>query len=94
MLLIRQAAVYAPEYLGIKDVLICSNKIEAIEDHIDGEIPFCKVVDGHGKKLTPGFLLQAVEEKAASTPRCRQLSCRSCSKAALPLWSACWEQTD
>ena len=56
MLLIRQAAVYAPEYLGIKDVLICSNKIEAIEDHIDGEIPFCKVVDGHGKKLTPGFL--------------------------------------
>ena len=52
MLLIRQAAVYAPEYLGIKDVLICSNKIEAIEDHIDGEIPFCKVVDGHGKKLT------------------------------------------
>ena len=47
MLLIRQAAVYAPEYLGIKDVLICSNKIEAIEDHIDGEIPFCKVVDGN-----------------------------------------------
>lgn len=99
MLLIRQAAVYAPEYLGIKDVLICSNKIEAIEDHIDGEIPFCKVVDGHGKKLTPGFLDPHIHitgggGEGSFHTQVPAVSCRSCSKAALPLWSACWERTD
>lgn len=25
MLLIRQAAVYAPEYLGVRDVLVCAS---------------------------------------------------------------------
>lgn len=35
MFLIKQAQVYAPEYLGVKDVLICGGKIEVIEDHID-----------------------------------------------------------
>ncbi len=56
MLLIKQVGVYAPEYLGIKDVLVCGEKIEAIEDHIDLELPFCKVIDGTGKKLTPGLI--------------------------------------
>ena len=27
MLLIRQAAVYAPEYLGVRDVLVCAGLI-------------------------------------------------------------------
>ena len=56
MFLIKQAQVYAPEYLGVKDVLICGGKIEAIEDHIDDQIPFCQVIDGTGKKLTPGII--------------------------------------
>lgn len=56
MLLIRQAAVYAPEYLGVRDVLVCGSVIEAVEEQIEGELPFCKVIDGRGKKLTPGFI--------------------------------------
>ena len=56
MLLIRQAAVYAPEYLGVRDVLVCGGVIEAVEEQIEGELPFCKVIDGRGKKLTPGFI--------------------------------------
>ena len=56
MFLIKQAQVYAPEYLGVKDVLICGGKIEAIEDHIDDHIPFSQVIDGTGKKLTPGII--------------------------------------
>ena len=32
--LIKNAEVYAPEYLGIKDVLIVDDKIAAIDDSI------------------------------------------------------------
>lgn len=56
MFLIKQAAVYAPEYLGVKDVLVCGNRIEAIEDEINPSLSCCQVIDGRGKKLTPGIL--------------------------------------
>ena len=36
MKLIRQAEVYAPEYLGKKDILVINDKIVAIEDQISG----------------------------------------------------------
>lgn len=56
MILLKNASVYAPEYLGVKDVLVCGDKIEAIEDHIDENLPGCRVIDATGKKLVPGFL--------------------------------------
>lgn len=56
MLLIRQAQVYAPAYLGIKDVLICGSQIEEIADHIELDSPTCQVIDGSGLKLVPGIL--------------------------------------
>lgn len=60
MLLVKNAEVYAPEYLGKKDVLVCGGKIEWIQDQI-GEFPVeCEVLDGEGKILTPGFLDQHV----------------------------------
>lgn len=60
MLLVKNAEVYAPEYLGKKDVLVCGGKIERIQDQI-GEFPVeCEVLDGEGKILTPGFLDQHV----------------------------------
>ena len=34
MLLIKNAEVYAPEHLGRKDVLVCNEKIECVEDSI------------------------------------------------------------
>ncbi len=60
MLLIKNAEVYAPEYLGRKDVLACNGKIECVEDSI-GELPVaCDVADAEGKKLIPGLIDQHV----------------------------------
>ena len=60
MLLVKNAEIYAPEYLGKKDLLICGGKIECIQDSI-GELPVeCEILDAEGKILTPGFLDQHV----------------------------------
>lgn len=56
--IIRQANVYAPENLGIKDILLINNKIIAIEDQIDVSVPGIDIeeIDGNGKIATPGFI--------------------------------------
>ncbi len=57
MKLIRNAQVYSPTSLGIKDVLIAANKIIAIEDdlsHMTNELT--EVIDASGQILTPGFV--------------------------------------
>lgn len=55
MLLIKGAEVYAPEYLGKKDVLIAGEKIERIGDDLP-EYEGCQVIDGTGRIVTPGFI--------------------------------------
>ncbi|MBR5020795.1 MAG: beta-aspartyl-peptidase [Oscillospiraceae bacterium] len=60
MLLIRNAEVYDPKYVGRRDVLVCGGQIEQIAEKIDvGAIP-CKVIDGAGKRLIPGIIDQHV----------------------------------
>lgn len=60
MLLVKNAEVYTPKYIGKKDVLICGGKVEKIQDSI-GELPVdCEVLDAAGQILTPGFLDQHV----------------------------------
>ena len=60
MLLIRNAEVYAPGPLGVRDVLVCGGKIEQIAEKIDtGSIP-CKVIDAAGLRLIPGIIDQHV----------------------------------
>ncbi|GLC31375.1 beta-aspartyl-peptidase [Clostridium omnivorum] len=57
--LIKGAKIYAPEYRGVKDVLLIGNKIAALEESINlGEIPGVevKVIDGSSKLLVPGFI--------------------------------------
>ena len=57
--LIKNAEVYAPEYLGIKDVLIVDDKIAAIDDSISISFDsYLKVteIEASGKKLVPGFI--------------------------------------
>ncbi|KAA9291694.1 beta-aspartyl-peptidase [Aerococcus urinae] len=58
MKLIKQVTVYAPEKLGVKDILMDSSKIIAIEDHItiDSNAIGIEVIDGQGKIATPGFI--------------------------------------
>ncbi|MFC7784892.1 MULTISPECIES: beta-aspartyl-peptidase [unclassified Rossellomorea] len=56
--LIQNGEVYAPEYLGKKDILIVDNKIGFIEDKIEPPHQFVdiKIVDATGKYVVPGFI--------------------------------------
>ena len=60
MLLIKNAKVYAPEYVGKKDLLVCGGKIECIEDKIEDFPIACEVIDAEERILTPGFIDQHV----------------------------------
>lgn len=57
MILLKQADVYAPESLGIRDVLICGGRIEAIGEELQGGTG-CRVIDAGGMRLTPGLVDQ------------------------------------
>ena len=57
MILFKNCQVYAPDFLGKKDVLLAGTKIVAIEDSI--ELPSnlkLKIIDANGLKLTPGLI--------------------------------------
>lgn len=57
MKLIQGAAVYAPEYLGVRDVLIEGSRIRKIADKIPvAEAYEVQVIDGNGMLLFPGFI--------------------------------------
>lgn len=59
MILIKNAEIYAPAYLGKKDVLLVNNKIVAIELEIPTQIleKFnATIIEAKGKKLLPGFI--------------------------------------
>lgn len=60
MLLFRNASVYAPEYLGVRDVLLAGTRIEWIGEEFPDHVPGVATVDATGKKLVPGFLDQHV----------------------------------
>ncbi|PGT90582.1 MULTISPECIES: beta-aspartyl-peptidase [Bacillaceae] len=56
--LIRNGEVYAPDYLGKKDILLVHDKIGFIEDHIPVPANFVDitVIDATGMKVVPGFI--------------------------------------
>lgn len=56
MILIKNATIYAPEPLGIKDLLICGNTVETVDSRISASFPSCHVIDGTGKLLVPGLI--------------------------------------
>jgi beta-aspartyl-dipeptidase (metallo-type) len=57
MILIKNAEVYTPDYIGKKDVLLAGKKIVAIADCIKApEGVDCETIDASGMKLTPGFI--------------------------------------
>lgn len=57
MYIIKNAKVYTPSYAGIKDILICGGKIEAVSDNIElsgsAEI---KVIDASKLLAVPGLI--------------------------------------
>ena len=60
MLLIRNAEIYDPQYVGRRDVLVCGQRIECIAEKIEiGSAP-CQVIDAAGMTLIPGIMDQHV----------------------------------
>ena len=55
MLLIKNAEVYAPEYIGKKDILVAGGKIERMEDTLP-DFDGAEVIDAAGKIVTPGII--------------------------------------
>ena len=60
MKLIKNGEIYAPKYLGKKDLLICNEKIEYIADQISEVPEYCEVIDAQGKYVIPGLIDQHV----------------------------------
>lgn len=58
--LIKNANLYAPKYLGYKDILIAGKKIVAIDDNLDNYKSSAKVLDVQGKIVTPGLIDQHI----------------------------------
>lgn len=57
MILIKQAHVYGPEDMGVKDVLIGGGQIIKIGDELPVETAYeITVIDGKGKILMPGLI--------------------------------------
>lgn len=58
MFVIKNADVYAPEYLGLKDILTEGEKIVRIADHIDEYDSIAEVekIDLKGRRLVPGYI--------------------------------------
>jgi beta-aspartyl-dipeptidase (metallo-type) len=58
LILIKDAEVYAPDFLGKKDILLAGKQIGFIKDHIEVPEQFVdiKVIDAKGKMAVPGFI--------------------------------------
>lgn len=57
MKLLKQGRVYAPNDLGVKDILIAGGKIIAIEDNLSiGAVSHTEIVELNGQIVVPGFV--------------------------------------
>lgn len=54
--LIRNAQVFNPDALGVRDVLVSGGAIAAIDDRIDLTGQALEVIDADGRWLLPGFV--------------------------------------
>lgn len=56
--LIKNGEIYAPHYLGVKDILITGDKIAYIHDNIETPEHFApiEVIDASGQLVVPGFI--------------------------------------
>lgn len=59
-MLVKNAEVFAPESLGVKDVLIVGDRILAVEAGLVVRLPGLETVDARGKILTPGLIDQHI----------------------------------
>lgn len=58
--LIKNVDLYAPEHLGLNDILICNESIVKIGKDIESPFEDTVIIDGRGKKCIPGMIDQHV----------------------------------
>ncbi len=58
--LIKNAHVYSPADIGIKDILICNDKIIEIKDNIDFSHENLEIINATGKVIIPGIIDQHI----------------------------------
>lgn len=84
MILVKNVQVYAPEPLGIRDVLICGSQIQMIQENIllpsDWE---CTVIQGDDRVMIPGIIdchvhITGEAVNPAFTPEPLRLPCLPC----------------
>lgn len=56
MLLIKNAKLYSPYEMGMKDILVAGGSIELVDDKIDISLPDLTVIDAAGEIVHPGFI--------------------------------------
>ena len=56
MSLIKNAELYAPEYLGHKDILIGGGRILLVQDEITVSLPGIETIDAEGEMVHPGLI--------------------------------------
>lgn len=55
--LIKGGELYAPEYLGVQDILLAGQKVIRIGDELEAPSDFeCEIIDASGKIVYPGFV--------------------------------------
>ena len=54
--LLKNADVFAPEHLGIKDILICGRKIASVRPEITSDLPEIQTRDLKGAMVIPGLI--------------------------------------
>lgn len=55
-ILLKNLDVYAPEHVGIADILVLNGKIAAVGKDLDVKLPGLQVVDGQGAIAAPGIV--------------------------------------
>ena len=58
--LIRNAHVFSPDDLGVRDVLMVNGRFLAIDTELDVKLPYLETIDAKGKILTPVFFDQHI----------------------------------
>lgn len=93
MIIIKHAHVYAPEDLGIRDLLIGAGKILAVEEQLDemllrSQFPDIEIKDVHGSTVIPGLIDPHVHiigggGEDSFRSRMPELSAETCIKAGV-----------
>jgi beta-aspartyl-dipeptidase (metallo-type) len=63
--LIKNAEVYAPEYLGKNDLLISHGRFSAIAPNLDFRVEGMRIIDADGKIVLPGLIDQHIHISGA-----------------------------